>query len=90
KDSTDYVIKKVYHKQSLLHHPNKDGDKEKFKLALEVYAMLLDPQKHAWYDVGEDNDEGMSGMGEMNQVDLADIFALFGGGKGRFPFWGPG
>ncbi|KAF8585459.1 TPR-like protein [Ramaria rubella] len=88
KDCADSDIKKAYRKQSLLHHPDKGGDEEKFKLASEAYNVLSDPQKRARYDAGEDDDEGMGGMGGMNQADLADIFASFGGGGGGFHFGG--
>lgn len=94
KDSSEHDIKKAYRKQSLLHHPDKGGDEEKFKLASEAYNVLSDAQKRARYDAGEDDVEGglgmggMGGMGGMNHADLANIFASFGGGGGGFSFGG--
>jgi DnaJ family protein C protein 7 len=66
-------IKKAYRKQSLVHHPDKGGDEEKFKEVIsllctprmeltcvqvsEAYAILSDPQKKRRYDLGEDDDD---------------------------------
>ncbi|KAF8521602.1 hypothetical protein BU17DRAFT_75424 [Hysterangium stoloniferum] len=85
KDSTDYDIKKAYRKQSLLHHPDKGGDAEKFKLASEAYSVLSDPQKRRRYDSGEDEEEMGGGFSGMNHADLSEIFATFGG-NGGFSF----
>ncbi|KAF8490106.1 hypothetical protein JB92DRAFT_3147931 [Gautieria morchelliformis] len=90
KDSTEHDIKKAYRKQSLVHHPDKGGDEEKFKLASEAYNVLSDPQKRARYDAGEDAEQGMGmgpgGMGGMSQAELSEILSQFGGGGGGFSF----
>ena len=59
------------------------GDEEKFKLVVEAHGVLSDPRRRERYDLGEDED-GMSdsGMGGMNQMDLAELFAQFHGGGG--------
>eukprot|EP00917_Polyrhabdina_sp_WS-2016_P013650 GHVP01029878.1.p1 GENE.GHVP01029878.1~~GHVP01029878.1.p1 ORF type:complete len:324 (+),score=66.09 GHVP01029878.1:1313-2284(+) len=47
-------IKKAYHKQALLHHPDKNKDDpnadETFKSISEAYEILSDPDKRAFYD----------------------------------------
>ncbi|KIJ30739.1 hypothetical protein M422DRAFT_70960 [Sphaerobolus stellatus SS14] len=98
KEATEIEIKKAYRKMSLVHHPDKGGDEEKFKLASEAYSILSDSQKRARrsfvycrYDAGEDDETGGNGFNGMNQTDLADLFAAFGGGGGpQFNFGGGG
>ncbi|KAI0058879.1 protein prenylyltransferase [Artomyces pyxidatus] len=95
RDGNDADIKKAYRRESLKHHPDKGGDEEKFKLVVEAHAVLSDPRRRERYDLGEDEDGSMdsSGMGGgmhgMNQADLANMFAQFGGGGG-FAFGGGG
>ncbi|KAG8706094.1 hypothetical protein FRC09_002585 [Ceratobasidium sp. 395] len=45
RDCSDSDIKKAYRRESLIHHPDKGGDEEKFKLIGEVNAVLSDPQR---------------------------------------------
>ncbi|KAH9479103.1 DnaJ-like protein subfamily C member 7 [Psilocybe cubensis] len=83
-------IKKAYRRESLIHHPDKGGDEEKFKLVVEANAVLSDPKRRERYDMGEDEDglnDGSSGFhgggfGGMSPEDLESIFASFGGGGG--------
>ncbi|KAF8316628.1 TPR-like protein [Clavulina sp. PMI_390] len=89
KDCTELEIKKAYRRESLIHHPDKGGDEEKFKLVVEAHAVLSDPQRRARYDSGADEDGQMGegggmggGMGGMSQADLAAMFGAFGGGGG--------
>ena len=35
-------IKKAHQWESLIHHPNKGGDEEQFKLVVKAHAMLSD------------------------------------------------
>ncbi|PPQ88738.1 hypothetical protein CVT25_008545 [Psilocybe cyanescens] len=93
---TEIDIKKAYRRESLIHHPDKGGDEEKFKLVVEANAVLSDPRRRERYDMGEDEDglnDGSSGMGGggfhggggfggMSPEDLEGIFASFGGGGG--------
>lgn len=85
RDCTDMEIKKAYRKESLIHHPDKGGDEEKFKLVAEAFSVLSDSQRRQRYDMGEEDSEygGGSGMGGMDAHDFADLFAQFGGGMPR-------
>ncbi|KAG1737222.1 hypothetical protein EDB19DRAFT_1895905 [Suillus lakei] len=56
RDCTELEIKKAYRQASLKHHPDKGGDEEKFKLVVEAYAVLSDPQRRERYDMREDED----------------------------------
>ncbi|KAK0555249.1 hypothetical protein OC861_004939 [Tilletia horrida] len=90
--ASDAEIKKAYRKQSLLHHPDKGGDEEKFKLCNEAFSVLSDSTKRQRYDSGVDDLDGPSGMGGGNpfgggggvEINLADLFGAggFGGGMG--------
>ncbi|KAL1678207.1 hypothetical protein EV122DRAFT_212555 [Schizophyllum commune] len=84
RDCSSAEIKKAYRKQSLMHHPDKGGDEEKFKLVVEAHAVLSDPAKRERYDQGDDDDSGMgdAGFGGMNDVNLAELFAQFHGARG--------
>ena len=83
RDCTETEIKKAYRKESLIHHPDKGGDEEKFKLVAEAFAVLSDPQRRQRYDMGEEDSEyggGSGGTGSMDPRDISDLFAQFGGG----------
>lgn len=93
RDCTEVEIKKAYRRESLIHHPDKGGDEEKFKLVVEANAVLSDARRRERYDMGEDEDgmngggSGMGGMGGgfgMSPMDMEEIFAQFGGGGARF------
>lgn len=86
RDCNESEIKKGYRRESLIHHPDKGGDEEKFKLVVEAHSVLSDPQRRQRYDMGEDEDGSDAnmggGMGGMNPMDMAELFAQFGGGAG--------
>lgn len=89
RECTEIEIKKAYRRESLIHHPDKGGDEEKFKLVVEANAVLSDPQRRERYDMGEDEDGmneggGMGGMGGMSHMDLAELFSHFHGGPAGF------
>lgn len=52
KDASDAQIKKAYYDLSLIHHPDKSGEEEKFKLILEAYSCLSNPLERKIYDQG--------------------------------------
>ncbi|KEP47008.1 DnaJ family C protein [Rhizoctonia solani 123E] len=87
RDCSDADIKKAYRRESLIHHPDKGGDVEKFKLVGEAYQVLSDPQRRRRYDMGVDEDgENASGMGggmdPMMGMNLAEMLAQMQGGRG--------
>ncbi|KAG9043915.1 hypothetical protein FS837_008975 [Tulasnella sp. UAMH 9824] len=95
REATEIEIKKAYRKESLIHHPDKGGDEEKFKLVVEAHSVLSDPQRRARYDRGEDEDGSMSsdsfgGMGGMGGMDINDILAAMHGGHFGGGFGGGG
>ena len=44
------ILKKQYHKMCKIHHPDKGGDTNHFKLIQEAYETLSDDKKRAMYD----------------------------------------
>ena len=44
------ILKKQYHKMCKIHHPDKGGDGNYFKLIQEAYETLSDEKKRAMYD----------------------------------------
>ncbi|KAJ5959784.1 Heat shock protein DnaJ N-terminal [Penicillium vulpinum] len=58
KDASDQEIKKAYRKLAIVYHPDKNRDgaagDEKFKEIGEAYENLIDPQKRAAFDNGDD------------------------------------
>ncbi|KAG8722149.1 hypothetical protein FRC08_006598, partial [Ceratobasidium sp. 394] len=87
RDCSDAEIKKAYRRESLIHHPDKGGDEEKFKLVGEAHAVLSDPQRRRRYDAGGDEDGSNDGpgmddmMGGMH-MNLAEMLAQMQGGRG--------
>tara|TARA_A100001015_G_scaffold237997_2_gene270767 strand:+ start:340 stop:1158 length:819 start_codon:yes stop_codon:yes gene_type:complete len=50
KDFNMDILKKQYHKMCKIHHPDKGGDTNHFKLIQEAYETLSDENKRAMYD----------------------------------------
>lgn len=93
KNATSEDIKKVYRKQALKYHPDRNpGDKsaeEKFKEVSEAYEVLSDPQKKSTYDqfghaglAGAGMGAGTGGFGGFG-VDLEEALRMFMGEFGR-------
>jgi DnaJ homolog subfamily A member 2 len=82
KDASEQEIKKAFRKLTLLHHPDKGGDENKFKEINAAYEVLSNAEKRALYD--KHGLEGVkNGGGGMGGFD--DIFSMFGqrGGGSR-------
>ena len=51
RNATESDLKKAYKKQSMQHHPDRNGGSDsKFKEINEAYSALKDPQKRQMYD----------------------------------------
>jgi DnaJ-class molecular chaperone len=92
KDSTDNDIKKAYRKLSLLHHPDRGGDAEKFKEISSAYEILGDESKRRQYDAELNGGGGIhfanmhGGGGGMEEfADIGNLFSMFFGGGGGMP-----
>jgi curved DNA-binding protein len=98
KDATADDIKKAYRKLARKFHPDVSKEKdaeEKFKAMAEAYETLKDPEKRAAYDQLGSHSPGQdfrpppdwgqhfaSGQASFDDIDLADLFAGLGGGRG--------
>lgn len=49
-NASDDEIKKAYRKLSLIHHPDRGGDTNKFQEISSAYETLSDPQRRSQYD----------------------------------------
>ncbi|OAV89858.1 hypothetical protein PTTG_08151 [Puccinia triticina 1-1 BBBD Race 1] len=69
RNASDDEIKKAFRKQSLIHHPDKGGNEEKFKEVNESYTVLQDAQARRRFDmIDPDNPD----------AGAADMFGGFG------------
>ena len=50
RDADSATIKKAHRKLALVHHPDKGGDENEFRLVQEAYECLSDEQDRKWYD----------------------------------------
>jgi DnaJ family protein A protein 2 len=79
-------IKKAYRKMSLIHHPDKGGDINKFKEIQHAYEILSDEQRRSIYDqTGSETDPQMQQGGPGGPMpfpfDMSNLFGgMFGGG----------
>lgn len=84
KNASESDIKKAYRKQAKIHHPDKNGDEEKFKQITEAYDVLGDPQKKSQYDQFGSVD-GANPFGNGNpfgEGGFNDMFEQFFGQRG--------
>ncbi|KAA1095157.1 hypothetical protein PGT21_036140 [Puccinia graminis f. sp. tritici] len=89
RNASDDEIKKAFRKQSLIHHPDKGGNEEKFKEVNESYTVLQDPQSRRKFDmIDPDNPQGGSsfydGFDDDDESDQMPFGweGLFGSGAG--------
>ena len=89
KTATNDEIKKKFRKLSLVHHPDKGGNINKFKLINEAYQVIGDEQKRKQYD-NEKKFGGIGGMGGMGGIPEDILKQMFGSqinvGMGPFGF----
>jgi len=85
-------IKKAYRSMAMKHHPDRGGDKAKFKQISEAYEVLSNTDKKQMFDMGVDPNAQNQGHGGFNQGpfefhfgsgNFQDIFGQFGFGGGR-------
>jgi len=74
KNATTREIKKAWRKLARVHHPDRGGDAEKFKMYEEAHDVLSDSDKRALYDEG-----GIEAV-RSGHAGPTNIFDLFGGG----------
>ncbi len=80
KSASDSDIKKAYRKQAKLHHPDRNGDEEKFKQITEAYDVLGDKTKRDNYDrFGSADGNPFGGRNPFGDGEMGDIFAQFFG-----------
>lgn len=92
KSASKDEIKQAFRKLAMQYHPDKNPDKrewaeEKFKEIAEAYEILSDDQKRQLYDNYGWNGLQSSGFSGFTNVDISDIFSMFGdifGGGGGF------
>jgi len=80
-DATPAQIKKGYYQMAKIHHPDKGGSEDKFKLISHAYEVLSDPAKRELYNKhGKVVFEKGAAAGEFH--DPRELFSrMFGGGK---------
>ena len=92
RNASEEQLKKAYKKQSMQHHPDRNGgSEEKFKQINEAYSALKDPQKRQMYDqygttdpqqAGGFRSQHFNGGGFNGAFDINDLMGQFGfGGK---------
>lgn len=90
RNASEEQLKKAYKKQSMQHHPDRNGgSEEKFKQINEAYSALKDPQKRQMYDqygttdpqqAGGFRSQHFNGGGFNGGFDINDFMGQFGFG----------
>ena len=90
RNASEEQLKKAYKKQSMQHHPDRNGgSEEKFKQINEAYSALKDPQKRQMYDqygttdpqqAGGFRSQHFNGGGFNGAFDINDLMGQFGFG----------
>jgi len=90
RNASEEQLKKAYKKQSMQHHPDRNGgSEEKFKQINEAYSALKDPQKRQMYDQYGTTDPQQAGGfrsqhfnngGFNGGFDINDLMGQFGFG----------
>ena len=75
KNAKSSEIKSAYRKLSMIHHPDKGGDSEKFKKINEAYQVLGDSEKKKMYDMQQNNP--FMKMDPNNMGGMDGIFNMF-------------
>jgi len=70
-DASPEVIKQRYRTLAQMHHPDKGGDEEMFKLIKEAYEILSDPVRRKQYDI-----TGETGTTNAKDEALANIVEI--------------
>lgn len=78
--ATQEEIKLSYRRLSAIHHPDKNGDEEKFKLINEAYSCLKDEKKRSHYDKFGEASNRRQDLGEIQSMlnQLLDQFLQTG------------
>lgn len=85
KGATDDAIKKAYRRLALKHHPDKNGDPDKFKKLTEVCEVLKDPEKRRMYDQhGPNATNPGPGQPFPRGFSVEEVFGNMFGGFGGF------
>jgi DnaJ family protein A protein 2 len=89
-DATDDAIKKAYRRLALKHHPDKNGDPDKFRKLTEVYEVLSDPAKRRVYDQhGLNAANPGPGHSFPRGFSVEEVFGnMFGGFQAHRPYAG--
>jgi len=77
KKDTKAIIKKAYYSKSKEHHPDKGGDAELFNMISTAYKILIDDEKRARYDNGENVDNILKSQNNEQNKPLEIISTLF-------------
>lgn len=83
KSASDSDIKKAYRKQAKIHHPDRNGDEEKFKQITEAYEVLGNKTKRDNYDrFGSADGNPFGSKNPFSDGAFGDMFEQFFGKKG--------